>query len=103
VQSRLTEFFDTSVFSVPAPFTFGNTSRGLPDVRGPGRRNYDLALNKATPVTERVNVVFRVEAFNLTNTPYFNPPGTTLAAGGFGVISTAIGERQIQFSLKIQF
>ncbi|MEO7651561.1 MAG: TonB-dependent receptor, partial [Bryobacteraceae bacterium] len=108
VQSRLTRYFDTSQFTVPAPFTFGNVSRTLPDVRAPGRRNYDLALSKNFRVREPVSVLFRAETFNITNTPYFggvntagSNPGNNLGTPTFGVITDSTGERQVQFSLKI--
>lgn len=100
VQDRLNRFFDTSVFTVPQSFTFGNTGRNLPDVRGPGKRNYDLSLIKTTTLTETMSVQFRAEAYNLTNTPYFFFPGTNLGSPSFGVISGSQGERQWQMSLK---
>ena len=103
MQSRLNRYFDTSQFTIPAPFTFGNVSRTLPDVRSPGRRNYDLALQKQFAATERVSVLFRAEAFNLTNTPYFFAPGTALGSTSFGVISASSGERQVQLALKVLF
>ncbi len=108
VQSRLTRYFDTSKFTVPAAFTFGNVSRTLPDVRAPGRRNYDLAVSKNFLVREPVSIQFRAETFNLTNTPYFGGvnraganPGNNLGSGNFGVIEDSTGERQVQFSLKV--
>lgn len=103
VESRLNKYFDISQFTIPAPFTYGDVSRTLPDVRSPGRRNYDLALQKQVTVREPFSVLFRAEAFNLTNTPYFYSPGAGLGTGTFGVISAASGERQIQFALKILF
>ena len=103
VESRLSRYFDISQFTIPAPFTFGNVSRTLPDVRSPGRRNYDFALQKQFAATERVSVLFRAEAFNLTNTPYFFAPGTALGSTSFGVISASSGERQIQLALKVLF
>lgn len=103
VESRLNRFFDTSVFRIPDPYTFGNTSRTLPDVRGPGRRSYNLALAKRTALIERVSLVFRAEAFNLTNTPFFLPPGLGLGSASFGVISDSSGQRQVQFSLRLLF
>lgn len=102
-QSRLTRYFDTSQFTVPEPFTFGNVSRTLADVRGPSRRNYDLAVQKSFLVREPVSVMFRAEAFNLTNTPFFLPPGEGLGSPTFGVINSATGERQLQLSLKVIF
>jgi hypothetical protein len=36
ISQRLNEYFNTSVFSQPAPFTLGNVGRTLPDVRAPG-------------------------------------------------------------------
>ena len=35
VEDKLDKYFDTSVFSQPVAYTFGNTGRTLPDVRGP--------------------------------------------------------------------
>lgn len=102
-QERLNRYFDVSQFTVPAPFTFGNVARTLPDVRGPSRVNYDLALQKSFLVKEPVSALFRAEAFNLTNTPYFFTPGEGLGTPLFGVINSATGERQIQFSLKLLF
>lgn len=102
-QSRLNRYFDIDQFRVPEPFTFGNVARTLPDVRGPNRVNYDIALQKSFPVREPLALVFRAEAFNLTNTPYFATPGETLGSPAFGVINSASGERQVQFSLKLLF
>jgi len=108
VQSRMNRYFDTSQFTVPAPFTFGNVARTLPDVRAPGRRNYDLAVSKTFIIREPIAVLFRAESFNITNTPYFGGvnrpganPGNSLGSGNFGFIEDATGERQVQFSLKV--
>ena len=103
VQSRLTRYFNTSAFTLPPPFTFGNVSRTLPDVRGPGRRNYDLTLSKMITIKEPFAVMLRAEAFNLTNTPYFGNPGTNLGSANFGVITSSLNERQVQFTAKFLF
>src|SRR5262249_45330846 len=75
-ETRLNKYFDTTVFSQPAPFTFGNTGRVLPDVRTPGVRNLDFSLFKSFAVVERVSLQFRAEAFNLLNTPQFGRPNS---------------------------
>jgi hypothetical protein len=104
VQSRLDRYFDTSVFTQPAAYTFGNTSRTLPDVRSPGMRNFDLSLFKNFKLLEKLTVQFRAEAFNALNTPQFSSPNTSLNSVSFGVISTtANSPRQVQFGLKLLY
>lgn len=85
---------------------------------GPGYRRLDFSLFKSFRLTERTRLEFRAEAFNLTNTPNFSPPGFNgngvVAAPGsldytspstFGKItSTRDGQndqRELQFALKL--
>lgn len=105
VIERLTRYFDTSVFSQPAPFSFGNAPRTLPDVRAPGVRNWDFSLFKNFRA-QRWSVQFRAEAFNLFNTPQFGFPDVNFGnfGRGFGEIrSQANSPRQMQFALKVLF
>ena len=103
-QTRLNEYFRRDVFSQPAAFTFGNTSRVLPDVRGPGIAQWDFALFKRTQLGESVGLEFRTEFFNLFNTPVFRHPGTALGTPQFGVISGTRGvPRLVQFGLRLLF
>ena len=103
-QTRLNRYFNTSVFSQPDAFTFGNTGRILPDVRGPGIAQWDFALFKRTNIGERFGVEFRAELFNMFNTPLFRHPGTALGTPQFGVISGTRGNpRLVQFGLRVRF
>ncbi|MFL6451880.1 MAG: TonB-dependent receptor, partial [Bryobacteraceae bacterium] len=106
-QSRLNGWFNTSCFSLPAPFTFGNESRTDPVLRGPGIANYDFAIFKRTPITERFNLEFRAEAFNLFNRVQFGQPNvvyTTAANSTFGQISTQLNQpRLMQMALRLRF
>jgi Carboxypeptidase regulatory-like domain len=102
-ESRLNRYFDTSVFSAPAAFTFGNTSRTLPDVFAPGTKNWDFSIMKNNRFKEHYNVQFRAEFFNGFNLVNFGAPGTTLGTSSFGVISSAADGRVIQFGLKLLF
>jgi hypothetical protein len=91
-------------FTQPAPFTFGNVSRALPDVRAPGLRNLDFSLFKSLMVTERARVQFRAEAFNLFNHPLFGGPGVVFGNANFGVITTQVNTpRQLQMALRLDF
>ena len=102
-QSRLLRYFDTSQFTVPPAFSFGNVGRTIPDARGPARVAYNTAVQKSFNIREPLRALFRAEAFNLPNTPYFGRPAQQLGGNGFGVINAASGERQVQLSLKLTF
>jgi hypothetical protein len=104
VQSRLDQYFNKSVYTQPAAFTFGNMGPRLPDVRTDGMYNFDLSVFKNFRVTERVNIQFRAEALNAFNTPRFGGPNTGVTSSTFGAItSQANAPRQIQFGLKAMF
>jgi Carboxypeptidase regulatory-like domain/TonB dependent receptor len=103
VVERLGRYFDTSVFSQPPAFTFGNTARTLPDVRAPGSVNFDFSVFKNISLGGRAKAQLRVEAFNLFNHPNFGGPGTTFGTSTFGVISSAADARVVQLGLKLLF
>jgi hypothetical protein len=79
---------------------------GLHSLRGPGLINPSLSLGRAFTFSERFGMVFRAEAFNLTNTPQFsNPASSVTASSGFGVISgvTQNSNREMRFSGRVNF
>ena len=113
---HITNWFNTTCFSTPPAWGFGNESRVDPVLRGPGINNFDFAIFKRTKVSERLGIEFRTEFFNLFNHPYFNVPATGfngVATGpnssGFGTITSTVQsgvaspERLIQFALKVVF
>jgi Carboxypeptidase regulatory-like domain len=105
-ENRLNEWFNTSVFSQPAPFTYGNTGRTLPDVRLDGINNLDFGAYKNNRFGRdaRFNLQFRSEFYNLANHPRFGVPGLIFGTTNFGVVSTqANNPRQIQFAIKLLF
>lgn len=97
-------WFNTAAFAQPANFTSGNLARSYTGVRKDWTRNLDFSLFKSFRVMERFNLQFRAEAFNLTNTPVFNTPGTTINGPNFGVITgQANPPRNVQLALKLIF
>ena len=103
-QSRLNGWFNTSCFTQPGDFAFGNESRNDSTLRSAGINNWDMALFKNTAITERVSVQFRAEVFNLFNRVQFGPPGTSLGTPQFGVVSSQVNQpRLIQFGLRLSF
>jgi len=101
-QDRLAKWFDTSVFSQPAAFTFGTSSARLSDLRAHGVQNFDLSLFKEFKTIERLKVQFRMEALNAFNRVQFAGPNTGVTSSSFGRVSAqANAPRQIQFGLKL--
>jgi hypothetical protein len=92
------------VFSQPAPFTFGNGPRVMPNLRRPGVSTWDFSVFKNFPIHEAIRAEFRAEMFNFTNTPNFSGPGEVFGNAQFGVIGTQSNSpRQVQFGLKLYF
>jgi hypothetical protein len=104
VRDRLNEYFDKSVFSQPAPFTFGTAGTRVPDVFSPRTNNVDFSLFKQFAITEQLRLQFRAEAFSAFNYVQFGTPNTTVTSGSFGLISSQANlPRQMQFGLKLIF
>lgn len=100
---KLGEWFDTSVFSQPAAFTFGNAARVL-STRSDGITQADISLFKNFTLWEGVQLQFRAESFNITNTPRFSTPGQTFGTANFGRVTSQLNDpRQTQFGLKLIF
>ncbi len=103
------EWFNTAAFQVQPVGTLGNERRN--QIYGPPYGHLDMSLFKDFPfLHDRGIVQFRVESFNLSNTPTFaNPMAASLELGsgsGFGTLSATNGNytpRVLQFVLKVQF
>ena len=100
---RPAEWFNIANFLPPASLTEGNL--GLQTNYGPSLRNLDFSIFKNFRFTERWNLEFRAESFNIANTPQFGLPDQNRQDANFGrVTSTFAGtERHIQFGLRLLF
>ena len=102
IEDRLGKAFDTSVYSQPAAFTFGNEPIFSPLLRAHGVRNFDLSFFKNFELTAGMKAQFRIEALNAFNRVQFSAPNTSVTSSSFGVISgQANSPRQLQFGLKL--
>ena len=106
----INNWFNINAFAVPAVGTWGSLGRNAG--RGPGYYEIDTALEKSTVLTERLNLKFRAEAFNLFNHPIYGDPDSDISDGAaFGHITselntnpTGLGSsRKIQLMLRLEF
>ncbi len=80
----------------------GNAPRTL--CCGPGINNFDLSVQKITPIGETMRLEFRAEFFNLFNhTQFLNPDGNISDGTDFGRVKHTRDPRQMQFALKFSF
>ncbi len=107
ILGKQSEWFNPQAFILPAAGTWGNLGRGV--YSGPGLAEVDFSVFKNIPITERVNLQFRSEFFNLLNHVNLGAPNATVFSGTAysptaGQITTlATTPRQIQFGLKLIF
>lgn len=97
-------WFETSVFSAPAAATWGNVQRNsLLD--GPAYVNLDASLTKRIVLPGAVRGEFRIDVFNVANTPHFNNPNGTFGNASFGRITSVadFSERSLRFGLRVTF
>ncbi len=104
------KWFDPNAFLAPANTPanggfYGNVGRDT--ITGPGLATWDFSALKDTRISERLNLQFRAEIFNLLNRANFNlpnsvvftPSGVSPTAGA--ITSTSTTSRQVQFGLKL--
>jgi len=93
--------FDPSAFKLPDSFRYGNAGRNILYRRG--SNNWDIVTLRNFRFTERTNLQFRAEFFNLTNTPAFGGPVSNIQTSNVGRITSAGEPRDIQLGLKLTF
>ena len=96
-----TAWFDTSVFSLPAQYAFGNSGRNT--VFAPGYADVDIGVQKNAALANGVQLQFRWEIFNLLNHPNFDVPNRVAFSPNFGRIFSAQPSRQMQLGVKMLF
>ncbi len=111
--------FNPAAFDAATPLAQarqGTLGRGT--LRGFGLQQVDLSARRRFRLTEKMGLDFRVDAFNLFNTPNFANPVGILTNTNFGrstqILSTSSvgalnplfqvgGPRSMQLALKVQF
>jgi Carboxypeptidase regulatory-like domain len=101
------QYFNPGAFIQPLAGTYGNVGRNT--LRGPRLAETDFSAAKKIALSERLNLQFRAEIFNLFNHTNFNTPNPVVYAAATGgpsptagvITSTATSSRQVQFGLRL--
>lgn len=105
-EPTLGAWINKAAYSIPAPFTYGNAGRTIPNVMSDGLFNIDFSLYKNFSIRERFKLQLKGEAYNLSNTPTFEVPNRDINAQIFGTVtSTALNPRprSVQLSMRLTF
>lgn len=95
-------YFDTSAFAPVSAARYGTAGRN--SLRGPGYFTINAGLFRSFPIWRESSFRFGVEAFDVTNTPGFNRPGTNISSPAtFGLITSAFLNRTMRLSGRITF
>ena len=97
-------YYDPAAWSQPTGVRFGNTL--INQFRGPGGWNLDLSLFRTFPIGGKHRLETRIEATNVTDTPKFANPTSSLTSGDFMRIfglNSAFAERQVRIGLRYSF
>src|SRR5712672_2165030 len=109
IQGGPNRYFNPDAFVQPLPGTYGNVGRST--LQGPRLVETDLSLTKRFSFSERWNMKFRYEFFNVFNHTNFNVPNPVVFASATGgpsptagvITATSTTSRQIQFGLKVMW
>ncbi len=102
-------YINNAAFALPASGTFGNAPRNL--LRAPGTWQIDASLQKGLFTTERFNLAFRADVFNMFNRAQYGAPSGVFNTASFGQVTTQINagptgtatQRVSQLSLRAIF
>lgn len=72
-------------------------------VRADGIVNFDVSIQKAFHITEKLRAELRGESFNTFNHTNFGVPGLTFGGAGFGVINSSGPARSVQVGARVAF
>jgi hypothetical protein len=96
-------WLNPAAFSVPPPFTLGNTARVLDYARGPMQKTESLSVGKRTHINDKLSVMLRLESQNPFNFHRWGDPVTSLSDANFGRILGATPGRTVQLYLGLEF
>jgi trimeric autotransporter adhesin len=94
-------WLNPAAWSAAPPFTLGNAPHADPRARTPGRRNWDVALQKSVPLA-RARLTIRAEVLNALDDPAFFGPRIRFGAQNFGELFRDGGfPRTLQFMARL--
>jgi hypothetical protein len=98
-------YINKAAFMDPAPYTFGNLPRTAPyGLFSPALFDEDISLRREITLRERLRFSIEANCFNVTNSVYFNAPGTSIDSANFGQVTSQRSlPRKFQINARFSF
>jgi hypothetical protein len=106
----INSWLNPDAFSAPDKGTWGNLGRNI--ASGPTLWQDDTAAEKSFTLTERNQLIFRAEAFNIFNRAQYGQPASTFGTASFGKITSVVNTqglvgtgtpRVMEFALRLTY
>jgi hypothetical protein len=97
------QWFQTTCFTQPEGYVFGNATVGDGHIYGPRYQDWDMTFAKSIRLAESVRLQFQASFFNIFNHVNYQPPDTNQPDATFGVISSDFLPRMGQLGLTLSF
>jgi hypothetical protein len=97
-------YFEPDAWAQPEGVRFGNTQ--INQFRGPGGWNLDFSLFRTVPLAGKHRLEVRIEATNITDTPKFANPTSSITSGDFMRIfglNGAFSGREVRLGARYSF
>jgi hypothetical protein len=98
------QLYNSCTYEQAQGLTFGDSGRN--SLVQPYRTNFDMSVYKVfkpTETTEKINVQFRAEAFNIFNHTQWRGVNTYVGTANFMLPAYAHTPRVLQFAIRITF
>ncbi len=97
------QWFQTSCFTQPQGFVFGNDGVAEGQGYGPRYQSWDMSFGKAVHLAERMQLQFQAQFFNIFNHVNYQTPDTGVQDGNYGKITSDYLMRQGQLGMVFSF
>lgn len=97
------QWFDPTSFAAPVGAVLGNLGKNV--YSGPGYVTFDTTLRRDVPLTEKLTLQLRADAFNALNHPTFANPNTDSTSTSFGQVTGTANSspRILEFAGTLNF
>jgi hypothetical protein len=94
-------YLNPLAYTIPAAGDWGDAGRN--SVRGPRQFSLNAGITRSFPVTQRLNIDWRIDATNLLNRVTYSTVSTILNSPQFGLATSTNDMRKIQTSIRVRF